>query len=152
MNSNSAMFRFKLEALLNHRRHQEEVGQIELAQSQQRLTDEQEKLRRQKKEKRENLQKLQTKQKERINASEIILYVNYINQLSNNITRQTDCVRMATKRVNQKRNELVKLLKKRKSLERLKEKEWRAHQQKMLQTERKLMDEAASTRHAQKMS
>ena len=146
------MFRFKLEALLNHRRHQEEVGQIELAQAQKQLIHEQGKLRRQKKEKRDNLQKLQTKQKAKINAFEIILYVNFINELSKSIARQADCVQVATKRVNQKRNELIKLMKKRRSLERLKEKEWLVHQQKMLQTERKLMDEAAATRHRRKMS
>ena len=145
------MFRFKLETLLNHSRHQEEVGQIELARAQRRLTDEQGLLRRQKKEKRENVQKLQTKQKEKINVTDIILYVNFIEQLSKNIARQANCVRVATKGVNQKRNELVKFMKKRKTLERLKEKEWLAYQQKMLQNERKLMDEAASTRHVQKM-
>ena len=146
------MFRFKLEALLNHRHHQEEIGQTELARVQQRLTDEQEKLRGQRKEKRDILRKLQNKQKDKINASEIILYVNYINQLSKFIDQQSDIVRVATKSVNQKRNELVKLVKKRKSLERLKEKQRLAHQQKMLLTERKIMDEAASTRHLQKTS
>ena len=140
------MFRFKFEALLNHHRHQEEVSQIELARAQRRLTDEQGKLRRQKKEKRVNVQKLQTKQKDKINVSDIIMYVNFIERLS-----KAHCVRVAAKHVNQKRSELVKLMKKRKTLERLKEKEWLAYQQKMQQNERKLMDEAASTRHGRKM-
>ena len=145
------MFRFKLETLLNHSRHLEEVGQTELARAQRRLADEQVILRRQKKEKRENVQKLQNKQREKINVSDILLYVNFIDQLSKDIARQANCVRVATRRVNQKRNELVKFMKKRKTLERLKEKEWLAYQQKMLQNERKLMDEAASIRHGRKM-
>ncbi len=144
------MYRFKLEALLNHRRHQEEVCQKELAQTERQLADEQGKLRQQKREKRENIQKLQAKQKEKLNVSDIILSVNYIQQLSKNIEDQKKCVREATKTVNQKRNELIIIVKKRKTLEKLKEKEWLAYQQIMMQTERKLMDEVASTRHARK--
>ncbi len=144
------MYRFKLEALLNHRRHQEEVCQKELAQTERQLADEQGKLRQRKREMRENIQKLQAKQKEKLNVSDIILSVNYIQQLSKNIEDQKKCVRQATKKVNQKRNELIIIVKKRKTLEKLKEKEWLAYQQIMMQTERKLMDEVASTRHARK--
>jgi len=46
---------------------------------------------------------------------------------------------------------LIGIVKKRKTLEKLKEKQWLAYQQKMMQNERKLMDEVASTRHARKM-
>ena len=145
------MYRFKLEALLNHRRHQEEVCQKELAQTERQLVDEQEKLRRQKKEERENILTLQAKQKENINVADIILSLNYIQQLSKKIKVQKACVREATQKVNQKRNELISIVKKRKTLEKLKEKEWLAYQQKMMQNERKLMDEVASTRHARKM-
>ena len=144
------MYRFKLETLLNHHRHQEEVCQKELARVEGQLSDEREKLRRLKEEKRENTQQLQTKQKNHINVSVIILSVNYIRQLSRIIEKQTDCVREATRMVNQRRSELVMILKKRKTLEKLKEKGQMVYQQKMLQTERKLMDEVASIRHARK--
>ena len=145
------MYHFKLEALLNHHRNQEGVCQKELARTEGQLSDEREKLCRLEEEKRENAQKLQAKQKTHINVSEIILSVNYIRQLSKNIEKQADCVREATRKVNQKRSELVKIVKKRKTLEKLKEKEQLVYHQKMLQNERKLMDEAASTRHARKM-
>ena len=145
------MHRFKLEALLNHRRHQEEICQKELAQTERQLADEEGKLRRQKREQRENIQKLHAKQKERINVSVMILSVSFIQRLSKNIENQIKCVREATKKVNQKRNELIIIVKKRKTLEKLKEKEWLAYQEKMMQNERKLMDEVASTRHARKM-
>ena len=145
------MHRFKLEALLNHRRHQEEVCQKELAQTERLLADEKGRLRRRKREHRENIQQLQAKQKANINVSDIILAVNFIQQLSKKIEDQTKCVREATKTVNQKRNELIMIVKKRKTLEKLKEKELLAYQKKMMQNERKLMDELASTRHARKM-
>jgi hypothetical protein len=57
------MYRFKLEALLNYRRHQEEACQKELAQARRRLTDKREKLEQKKKEKQESLEKLQVKKK-----------------------------------------------------------------------------------------
>jgi len=145
------MYRFKLEALLNHRRHQEEICQKELAQTERLLADEKGKLRRQKKEQRDNIQKLQAKQKKIVNVSDLILSVNYIQQLLKNIEDQKKCVREATKKVNQKLNELIIIVKKRKTLEKLKEKDWLAYQEKMMQNERKLMDEVASTRHARKM-
>jgi flagellar FliJ protein len=144
------MHRFKLEALLNHRRHQEELCQKELAQTERLLADEKSKLRCRKREHRENVQQLQAKQKASINVSDIILAVNFIQQLSKNIEDQTKCVREATKTVSQKRNELIIIVKKRKTLEKLKEKEWVAYQKKMMQNERKLMDELASTKHARK--
>ncbi len=142
------MYRFKLEALLKHRCHQEEACQKELAQAQRKLDDEQEELSRKKREHRENIQKLQTKQKESGDVSGIILYINYIQQLSKEIEDQTGRVQEAAKMVDQKRNELILIVKKRKTLEKLKDKEWQTHQQKMMQDERKLMDEIASTRYA----
>lgn len=145
------MYRFKMEALLNHRRHQEEVCQKQLAQTERNLVDERKKLYRLKEDKRENTQKLQAQQKIHINVSVIILTVNYIRQLSMNIEKQADCVRAAARKVNQKRTELVMIVKKRKTLEKLKEKEQLADQQIMLQNERKLMDEVAAIRQVRKL-
>ncbi len=145
------MYRFKLETLLNHRRHQEEDCQKALAQVQKQLAAEQLKLRRKKEEKRENLRRLQDAQHKSISVAAIIMYVNYIAQLTKSIEDQNLCVREVTKKVNQKRNELIAAVKKRKTLEKLKEREWQAYQKKMLLNERKFMDEVASTRYARKM-
>jgi len=145
------MYRFKLEALLTHRRHQEEACQKALAQVQRQLTAEQLKLRRKKEEKRENLRRLQRIQQKNTNVSAIILHVNYISQLTKNIDDQNLCVREVTKKVNQKRNELIAAMKRRKTLEKLKERQWQAYEKKMLLNERKFMDEIASIRYARKM-
>ena len=145
------MYQFKLEALLNHRRHQEEICQKELARAQRTLADEQENLRRTKQLKRENISKLQTRQEGSISVSDIILYMNYIVQLSKKIEEQAICVREAAEKVNQKRNELIAIMKKRKTIEKLKEKDWRSYQKKLMQDERKFMDEVATTRYARKV-
>ena len=145
------MYRFKLEALLTHRRHQEDACQKALAQVQRQLAAEQLKLRRKKEEKRENLRRLQRIQQKNTNVSAIILHVNYISQLTKNIDDQNLFVREITKKVNKKRKELIAAMKKRKTLEKLKERQWQAYQKKMLLNERKFMDEIASTRYARKM-
>ena len=145
------MYRFKLEALLNHRRYQEEACQKELAQARRRLTDEREKLERKKREKQESLEKLQVKKKESTTVSDIMLYMNYIQQLSIDIEDQAMHVHKTAKLVDQKRHELVSIMQKHKTLKNLKYKEQQAYQKKLMQDERKLMDELASIRHARKM-
>jgi len=145
------MYRFKLEALLNHRRHQEEACQKELAQTRRRLTDEREKLERKKKEKQGSLEKLKVKKKESTTVSDIMLYMTYIQQLSKDIEDQAMHVHKTANLVDQKRQELVSIMQKHKTLKNLKYKEQQAYQQKLMQDERKLMDELASIRHARKM-
>jgi flagellar FliJ protein len=145
------MYRFKLETLLLHRRHQEEICQKELALNERLLTGERGKLRQQKREQRKNIQKLQAKQNMGISVSDIILSVNYLQQLSKDIEDQKKCVRAARQKVNKNRDELINIVKKRKTLEKLKEREWQTYQKKTLQYERIQMDEAASMRHARKM-
>ena len=145
------MYRFKLEALLTHRRHQEEAGQKELAQARRKLSDEREKLDRKKREKQESLEKLQAKQKESTTVSDILLYMKYIQQLSKDIEDQAMHVHKTVKLVDQKRHELVSIMQKHKTLKKLKDKEQQAYQQKLMQNERKLMGELASIRHARKV-
>jgi flagellar FliJ protein len=145
------MYRFRLEALLNHRRHQQEVLQKQLADAQKKLANEQQKLRIIKREKLANAQLLRKKQKESNTVTDILIYVTYIEKLSKNIKNQHERVQEAGEMVTRKRNELMAAMKKRKALEKLKEKGWQAFQQSLMTNERKLMDEVASTRHARKM-
>ena len=146
------MYRFKLQALLNHRRHQEEVCQKELAEAQRDLSDAREMLKCIKRDKRDNIQKLQAMQNERHNASKVLLFINYIEQLSRDLDLQLQQVHSASKHVTQKRDNLIAIMKKRKTLEKLKEKGWLEYQQKMMQAERKFNDEVAATRHIRKIS
>jgi flagellar FliJ protein len=141
------MYRFKLQALLNHRRHQEEVCQKELAEAQRDLADAQKRLESIKKDKKDNIQKLQARQTERHNASNILIFINYIEQLSRDLDAQIQQVDHASQHVTEKRDNLIAIMKKRKTLEKLKEKQWLEYQQKMTQAERKFNDEVAATRH-----
>ena len=145
------MYRFRLEALLNHRRYQERICQKELAQTRRELSDEQAKLDRKKSEKQESLEKLRIKKKENPTVSDIMLHMNYLTQLTNDIEVQALKVQNITKTVDQKRHELISIMQKRKALKKIKYKDWQTYQQKLLQDERKLMDEVASTRHIRKI-
>ena len=145
------MYQFKFQTLLNHRRHQEEVCQQELAEAQRNLADAQEKLKTLEQEKRENVQRLHAQQKERHNAANVLMVTNYIEQLSRDIEVQEQLLQHAAQKATRKRDRLITVMKKRKTLERLKEKEWLAYQQKMMQVERKFNDEVAANRHVRKM-
>ena len=146
------MYQFKLQSLLNHRHHQEEACQKALADAQRIFSAVQKHLRRLKKDKHDNVQNLQTRQKEPHSTSNILIYINYIEQLSRDIEAQREQVRIASQEVRQKRDDLIAVVKKRKTLEKLKEKERLAYRRKIMQAERKFNDEVAATRHVRKTS
>lgn len=144
------MYKFNLQPLLNHRRYQEEVLQKELAQSRNRLTAEQNKLRRLKEKKREYSQTLQHRQKEKGTVSDLILYLRYLDRLSTELEHQRQQVVAAEKDLKNKRNNLIEIMKKRKILEKLKQKRSEIYQQQILKNERKFMDEVAAKQFSTK--
>ncbi len=137
------MYRFNLEPLLNHRRYQEEILQKEIAGLKIRLAAEKDKLRVLKKKKRQYLGQLQLKQQSGRPVSEIKLYLHFVDHLSKEMNAQNQRVLRAEKGFYLKRQDLIQAMKKRKTLEKLQEKGFQAHQQKMLKKERDFMDEVA---------
>ena len=141
------MFKFKLEALLNHRRYQEEVLQKDLAASKKELMDEQVKLRKQKDAKRQCVRDLNQKQQSSKSAADILSYFLYLDRLSEEINRQQKRVISAEQRFIAVRSDLIAAMKKRKTLEKLKENHHRTYQLEIQRNERSLMDEIAINRH-----
>ena len=141
------MFKFKLEALLNQRRYQEELLQKDLAEAKNVLIDEQTKLRGQKDTKRQCVQVLHDKQQTSKSAAYILSFFTYIDRLSNEIEAQQQCVIDAESKFIAVRNDLIEAVKKRKSLEKLKEQQHHAYLQEIQKTERNFMDEVAVNRH-----
>ena len=139
----SAMYRFKLEPLLNHRRYQEEVLQKELVALKMRLLAEQDQLQALKKRKRRYLQQLLSKQKKGRPASEIKLYVDFVDHLTAELEAQHQKVADAQQSFDQQREALVAAMKKRKVLEKLKEKGRQAYEHTQRKKERELLDEVA---------
>jgi flagellar FliJ protein len=144
------MYQFNLEPLLNHRRYQEEVLQKELAVLKIRLVAEKEKLGILRQKKRKYLLQLQKKQSEGCPASEIKLYVDFVDQLAKETEAQKQNVLKAERHFNLKRQDLIAAMKKRKILDRLNEKRLQAYEQEQLKKERNFMDEVASHQFHQK--
>jgi flagellar FliJ protein len=141
------MYKFNLEPLLNYRRYQEEILQKELADYRKHLSEAQHKLKSIKQKQRKCFRELHQRQKRDGTVSDLIMYIRYIERLAADFDDQKRRVDLAKKRFNQKREELVEMMKKRKTLEKLKEKGAKAFEQKMLKTDRNFMDEVAAKQH-----
>jgi flagellar FliJ protein len=141
------MYKFNFEPLLNHRRYQEEILQKELALTKKKLSDEQLKLQSIKQKRRIFSHQLHERQKKDGTVSDLIVYFRYIQHLAEEFDIQKRQVAAARKQFNQKRHELVEMMKKRKTLEKLKEKGLKAFQQKSSKLERDMMDEIAAKQH-----
>jgi flagellar FliJ protein len=144
------MYQFNLEPLLNHRRYHVEVLQKELADVKMRLDGEKEKLWLLRQKKRKTVQRLQEKQTAGRPASEIKLYIDFVEQLSKEMEAQRRNVLEAKRNFNLKRQDLVAAMKKKKILERLKEKGLQAYEQEQIKRERNLIDEVAARQFTQK--
>jgi flagellar FliJ protein len=144
------MYQFKLEPLLNHRRYHVEVLQKELADVKMRLDAEKEKLWLLRQKKRKTVQRLQEKQTAGRPASEIKLYIDFVEQLSKEMEAQRRNVLEAKRNFNLKRQALVAAMKKKKILQRLKEKGLQAYAQEQIKRERNLIDEVAAHQFTQK--
>lgn len=138
------MYQFNLEPLLNHRRYQVEVLQKELADLKIRLDAEKDKLWLLRQKKRKTVLRLQEKQTDGRPASEIKLYIDFVEQLSKEMEAQKQNVLTAERKFSLKRQDLVAAMKKRKILDRLKEKGLQAYEKEQLKKERNLMDEVAA--------
>ena len=140
------MYRFNLESLLNYRRYQEEILQKELAEFKNQLIEHEQHLREMKQARRKNSLELHQRQKKGGLVSGLIMYFRYLDRLTTDIDKQKRRVVQTKKRFEQKRRELLDIVKKRKSLEKLKEKGFNTFQQQQLKKERDLLDEVAATR------
>jgi flagellar export protein FliJ len=144
------MYQFNLEPLLNHRRYQVEILQKELADLKIRLDAEKNKLWLLRQKKRETVLLLQEKQTDGGPASEIKLYIDFIEQLSKKMETQKQNVLEVERNFSLKRQDLVAAMKKQKILDHLKEKGLQAYEQEQLKKERRLMDEVAAHQFNQK--
>jgi flagellar FliJ protein len=93
---------------------------------------------------------LQKKQTDGRPAAEIKLYIDFVEQLSKEMEAQRQKVLQAERNFSLKRLDLVAALKKRKILDRLKEKGLHAYEQEQLKKERSFMDEVAGHQFNQK--
>jgi flagellar FliJ protein len=141
-----AKFTFSLEALLNHRLHHEEVIQKELAVCGCRLRDEKAMLLRIQQDKDKAYADIHQKQLRGIAISEHIVYANFLEGLARNMVTQQEKITEAEKQFAQKREELIEAVKKRKTIENLKEKGLAAYSKNLLKMDQDFLDEVAICR------
>ena len=137
------MYKYTLEPVLNHRKIMEENLQKELGACKNMLAEEKRRLGRFVKSRHTLLRELKQKQEQGITGSEVILYLSFIEELTKDMEQQREKVAEIGNRVDRKREELVEVMKKRKTLERLKEKAWHAYQKEILKSEQDMMNELA---------
>ena len=137
------MYKFSLEPVLKYRKLLEEDFQKDFAVLKRQLFDEKEKLSNFEQTRDRFSRELQKKQVKNINVSDILLYSDYLQEVSKEIEKQSEKILEAEKRVDQKREELVGAMKNRKTIDRLREKGLKAHVQELSKKEQDLMNEAA---------
>ena len=137
------MYKFSLEPVLKHRKLLEEDLQKDLAVLKRQLFDERERLSNFEQVRDRFSGELQQKQVKSISVSDILLYTDYLQEVSKEIEKQSKKILEAEKRVDQKREELVGAMKNRKIIDRLREKGLKAHVQELSKKEQSLMNEAA---------
>lgn len=141
------MFHFRLEAVLTQRRHAEESLQCELSEARQALSAEQAALREAKSARSHCMRALRAAREERFHTNEVLLYYPYLERLAEAIAKQTRRVSLAERRVTQKRHELIEAMKRRKVLEKLRDKQARAYQHEAAALEQRIHDEAGAQQH-----
>lgn len=141
------MFVFRLEPVLNHRKHQEERIQKEITELQLRIDEN-------KKERQLLIDKMvrceeeiRRLQQEGVTISEQLTYCHYIDTLKCSCRRIELEVARLCEQQEEKRLELMEAVKRRKMIEKLKEKKNLCYLEELLHTEQKLLDEAAVCRY-----
>ncbi|MBT8358789.1 MAG: flagellar export protein FliJ [Desulfobacterales bacterium] len=146
------MYKFSLESLLDHRKHLEENLDKELGRIKRALNIEVRRLERLTKNKKKCQQNLQKNQGDGRKINEIILCFNYLHKLSIDIDKQKKCLENVEKEYEIKSSELIEAMKKRKTLDRLKEKEKKAFNYSEMKVEQEMMNEVAANQFNRKTS
>jgi flagellar FliJ protein len=145
------MYKFILEPVLNQRKSVEESLQKELAVFKKMLAEEKKVLAFFKKAEDDVLKELKQKKKKSITVFDILLYVRFTEQLSRDIEKQEERVLDLKKRFDEKRKDLIEAMKKRKVMEKLKEKRFKLYQQEVTKKEQGFLNEVAINMFNRKM-
>lgn len=145
------MFNFSLESVLNHRRLVEENIQKELALLQMSLVDERNILRTYEETRKKLVGEFQCKQKKGTTISNAFLYLPFIDRVSMDIDKQKKTVLEFEEKVEKKRLELIEASKKKKTMEKLKEKAFNTYKQELIKTEQDFLNEVGVIKSNRKL-
>ncbi|KPJ58487.1 MAG: hypothetical protein AMJ42_03205 [Deltaproteobacteria bacterium DG_8] len=134
------MYRFNLQVLLDYRKRIEEGLQIELSQIQRALEKEKQMLLSYQREKSHYEDELLRREEREINVNQAILYRDYLKGMRVKIRGQREIVAKIKVDLDKKQEELLDATKKRKVLEKVKEKGWKRFMDRLQRGERILID------------
>lgn len=137
------MYQFKLESLLNHKKILEEILQKELAVLNNSLLQEKGKMQSYKEENIYITADLENNQKQGITISRNLLYFDYIKQLSEKIDKKRNTIHEIENSASMKRIDLIEAVKKRKILDKLKEKGLESYVTRLNKKEQDFLNEVA---------
>jgi flagellar FliJ protein len=140
------MYKFHLESLLNHRKFLEESIQRDLALAKRQLGLEEGEMERLVRMEHQVAFDLKQKQQAMMNAHEFLLCQTFLERLSKEINQQHQKVCEAQFKVDATRNDLIEAVKKRETLEKLKESGLEAYTRKLLKNEQDCLNETAVIR------
>jgi len=140
------MYKFRLEPVLKQRKNIEETLQKELTEVDRELAAENNRLSLYRKSKSKLAAEIYKKQTLGITASENLLYQTFITRLMGELQEQEQKVLKIKKYLVKKRHELVEAMKKRKTLDTLKEKQMEEYSKDMLKRELDFLNEVAINR------
>lgn len=144
-----AKFKFRLQPLLNIKTQLEDSAKNELGKAVQRLEEEKEKARSLVENREKYISEFQEKTSSYIRIDELKGYTLYISKLAQNIEMQNKNIKEASDNVDKYREDLIKIVKERKILEKLKEKKYKEYLSELGKDEQKRMDEIVSYKYTE---
>ena len=142
---------FRLETLLRLRKNQENLEQQGLATMQAHLMKQQQELKRMESDRHQSKESLKHKRSQLLQSDTLMLYDNFFSGLKANRTRQEKVISEVAERADAKRVVLTEAMRKRRTLEILKEKEHRRHQYEQHKRETAFLDEIAANQWMMKL-
>ncbi|MBO8127198.1 MAG: flagellar export protein FliJ [Firmicutes bacterium] len=140
-------FTFTLESVLQVKYRLEERVRAELADTQSRLVEAQQALRRLSQEKGRHQKEMVRIQQGALDIGSLLLAQDYLAQLNRRIQDQQEVIAQIEAELDRKREELVEAQRERKSLEILKDKQWQEYQKAVQREEQLFLDEVAAIRY-----
>jgi len=141
------MFVFRLEAVLQHRQFIEDACKRELAQCLERLTQEKKKFHEFSAARRDAEGRVDALSRQGGSIQDHLLYIRYLDRLAVEIRDQKARVAHAEKQVAEKRRSMIAAMKKRKIMEKLKERQREAYEADLRREEQKFLSDMAVIRY-----
>jgi len=144
------MFVFKMQSVLDYRKHIEEKILASFSKIKRELEREKDRLKKIARAKEDNVSQLRKMRNETVHAEDIARYLSFIEQLRQDEKKQKIVIDNVKNQLEEKRKELLEAVKKRKVMEKLKEKHRAEYEEESLALEQKNSDEISVLKYGRR--